>query len=84
MNYRVLLTRESEKDLAKLPAPKRVLVFKALDGLSADPFLGKALHGELKGVYSLRVWPFRILYRVEKKQLVVLVLSIPHRKDAYR
>jgi mRNA interferase RelE/StbE len=84
MVYQVLLTREAEKDLAKLPEQKRTQVFRALDGLTTDPFLGKALKGELKGVYSLRVWPFRILYRIEKKKLIILVLSIPHRKNAYR
>ncbi len=84
MQYQVLLTREAEKDLVKLPEQKRVLVFRALDGITSDPFLGKALKGELKGIYSLRVWPFRILYRIEKKKLIVLVLSIPQRKDAYR
>ncbi|MFM2381835.1 MAG: hypothetical protein RLZZ76_602 [Candidatus Parcubacteria bacterium] len=84
MHYQVLLTRESEKNLAKLPEQKRALVFRALDGIASDPFLGKALKGELKGIYSLRVWPFRILYRIEKRKLIVLILSIPHRKDAYR
>jgi mRNA interferase RelE/StbE len=84
MLYQVLLTKEAEKDLAKLPEQKRTQVFRALDGLATDPFLGKALKGELKGVYSLRVWPFRILYRIEKKKLIILVLSIPHRKNAYR
>jgi mRNA interferase RelE/StbE len=84
MAYRVLITKEAEKDLAKLTQHKQTLVLRALEGLAESPFLGKALKGELSGVYTLRVWPFRILYRIEKRQLVVLVLSIPHRKDAYR
>jgi len=42
------------------------------------------LEGEYRGQWSLRVWPYRIIYRVEKRKLIVLILEIAHRQGAYK
>ena len=42
---------------------------------------GKPLRGGLKSVWTLRVGDYRILYLVDRAQVVVL--RIAHRKDAY-
>lgn len=56
----------------------------ALQGLRADPFYGKKLHGDWLGHYTVRVWPYRIVYTIEKAVVTVSVVAIAHRKDAYR
>jgi addiction module RelE/StbE family toxin len=58
-------------------------VFDALEGLREDPYAGKKLQGELYGLYSLRVWPYRIIYMVEKRIITVTVVAIGQRKDVY-
>ena len=82
--YQVVLVRSAKKELQKLPKNKRNSVLKALKDMEKDPFLGKPLVGELSGLFSLRVWPYRIIYRIEKKRLVVIVLNIGHRQGVYR
>jgi addiction module RelE/StbE family toxin len=84
MVYHIFLTHEAKKDLARIPKVREGLVLAALAALERDPHLGKPLTGPLKGLRSQRVWPYRIVYRIEQKRLVVFVVSIPHRKDAYR
>jgi addiction module RelE/StbE family toxin len=84
MLYNVLLAREAERNLAKIPKSHHRAIFAILTGLETEPFLGKPLKGQFKGYYSIRAWPYRIIYRIEKKKLIVYVLSIPHRKDAYK
>jgi mRNA-degrading endonuclease RelE of RelBE toxin-antitoxin system len=44
---------------------------------------GKALRGELRGILSERVGNHRILYREDRGRLVILVLTIAHRRLAY-
>jgi mRNA interferase RelE/StbE len=57
---------------------------KALDHIAANPHSGKQLEAELTGIRSYRVGDWRILYKVIHKRLVVLILSIAHRREVYR
>jgi len=54
------------------------------DALMRDPFIGKKLSGNLAGVYSVRVWPYRIAYFIVQRKLIILVIAIRHRKDVYQ
>jgi len=52
--------------------------------LAEDPFAGKKLKGKASRlVFSLQVWPFRIIYQIFKNQLLVLIIKVGHRKDVY-
>lgn len=82
--YILALTAQARKDRAKIPEPIRERVDRALDALRRDPFQGKSLQGDLKGARSIRVWPYRIVYQMYRRELVVIVIGIPNRKDAYR
>ena len=52
--------------------------------IAADPLIGKPLTGPFKGVRSYRSGILRILYKFYADRLVVVVLAIDHRKNAYR
>ena len=43
---------------------------------------GKALRGTLKGLWSLRVGDYRVIYAIDEDD--VLVLRIGHRREVYR
>ncbi len=45
----------------------------ALDRLVLDPEAGKALQGDLKGLRSLRVARFRVIYRAPARQIIEIV-----------
>jgi addiction module RelE/StbE family toxin len=59
-------------------------VLQALEGLRREPLHGKKLQGQLAGLYSLRVWPYRIIYQVSHKTITILVVAIGQRKDVYQ
>lgn len=82
--YKVLLKRNAEKELNKIPGLFKDRIVKALFQLQEDPFFGKPLLGKLHGFYSLRVWPYRIIYTIYKKELVVFVVAVAHRQKAYK
>ncbi len=82
--YQVILVKSVQKKLKKLPKAKQSAVLKAIKELEKDPFLGKPLSGELAGRFSVRVWPYRIIYKIEKNRLVVIVLNIGHRQGVYK
>lgn len=84
MRYRVLLGSSAKKAYERAPSALREKIARAISSLEENPHIGKSLRGELRGCFTLRAWPFRIIYEIHKKELIVLVLSIKHRKDAYR
>jgi mRNA interferase RelE/StbE len=49
--------------------------------LKTNPYAGKPLRGEWKGVYSLRVGEYRVLYQVKGEEVLLLVIG--HRKHVY-
>lgn len=82
--YTVVFKKSAEKQFHALPEKLRERVLAALQGVSADPFHGKKLHGDWAGRYSVRVWPYRIVYTIEKEVVTVTIVAIAHRKDVYR
>ena len=82
--FQVILAKSAGKKLKKLPKKKRLGILKALKELEKDPYLGKPLIGELSGLFSLRIWPYRVIYRIEKSRLMVIILDIGHRQGIYK
>lgn len=82
--HRVVVSPTAQKKLDKFPKKDRVRVLTALKRLEAFPYTGKKLEGEYTGSYSLRVWPYRVIYRILQKKLVVEVINIGHRQGIYQ
>ncbi len=80
----VLLSVNATKQLNRLTRQDKAKVIKKLAALRLNSHLGKFLSGELTGVYSLRAWPYRILYTISPDQKIIKVHRIAHRKDVYR
>jgi len=81
--YQVELKRKAVKSIKRLPLRQRRRIYQALLHLTLDPLSGKKLEGELAGLYSLPIWPYRIIYEIYRQKLVVLVVDIAHRQGAY-
>lgn len=59
----------------------RVKITKQLQKILDNPEAGKPLMHNLKNHRSVRVHPFRIIYKIEKDTLYVLCFD--HRKEVY-
>ncbi|MDZ7586987.1 MAG: type II toxin-antitoxin system RelE/ParE family toxin [Patescibacteria group bacterium] len=81
---KVKLSKDAEKRLDKLPSSKRQKVTDKLVVLGSNPFLGKKLGGKFSDYHSLRVWPYSIIYQINKLQRVVIIITVEHRQGAYK
>ncbi len=79
----VILSKEAQKNYNHLPKVQQIKIKKKITALQENPYLGKKLEGELAGDRSLRAWPYRIIYSIDRKQKKVFVFSILHRQGAY-
>ncbi len=81
----VELTHRAARDLDAIRRKQARLFPRLLDkleSLSDDPLAGKPLTGPLKGLRSLRVGEWRVIYEVRKD--AVVVLTVNHRREVYR
>jgi mRNA interferase RelE/StbE len=53
-------------------------------GLEIDPRSDKPLRGELSGKWSTRIGDYRVIYIINDQEKIVTLLSVKHRKAAYR
>ncbi|MBI2126613.1 MAG: type II toxin-antitoxin system RelE/ParE family toxin [Thaumarchaeota archaeon] len=67
-NYRLSPTREFLKNLERLDRQTNQRIISSIEGLSVNPFLGKSLRGELKGLYSLRIGKYRVILLSRHKE----------------
>ena len=91
-DYRVFETDEFLSKLTALPGKYSQRVRAKLESyvypqLRTQPFYGtniKKLRGFSSDVWRYRVGYFRIFYTVDEIKRVVAIVTIEHRKDAYR
>ena len=76
MTYRIRLTRQAAKDVKKLSTKLQTKLKDVLrNRLAVDPYSGRALVGDLKGYYSVRLsYRDRIVYSIRDDELIVLVV----------
>ena len=73
----------SPRRIGKLDKAVKERVGKAIKKLSEQPDLGKRLTGLLSDRWSYRVGDWRILYKVKKNEVLILILTVGHRRDVY-
>lgn len=80
---RVELARRARQEIVDLDGPLSDAVVEALGLLEREPEGGLLLRGRLRGLRSLRVGTYRIIYQVDDGQRLVRVLAVRHRSVAY-
>lgn len=81
---RVVLARRARRELLELDWPLIDAIEEALGVLEREPASGHALRGRLRGLRSLRVGAYRIIYQLTDGGRTVRVATIRHRSLAYR
>ena len=85
MSYQIKITDNALKQYRKINNPFHEQIKKKIDTLSEyglELANIKALTGEFKGLYRLRVGNYRVIFEIEPD--IITIISILHRKDVYR
>lgn len=84
--YEAVFTRSARRALeVSLPESVAAAAFEFIVGpLARNPrTVGKPLREPLAPLYSARRGEYRVLYRIEDDRLVIEIVTIEHRRDAY-
>jgi mRNA interferase RelE/StbE len=85
MKYRIEFSPTAESQFKKLPKEVQVRLKHRIDNLAEKPFpRGVKKLSAQENFYRLRIGDYRIIYQVQGKALLVLILKLGHRKNIYR
>lgn len=82
--YKLRISSKAEKEIKKISHPHQKAIILALAEIREEPLLGKPLTRELTGKFSFRVGLYRIIYKVNKKDKVIDILTAGHRANVYK
>jgi mRNA interferase RelE/StbE len=82
--YNIIIKASAKKELSALPKPIISRLIHAIETLATDPRPNgvRKLAG-VQNIYRVRVSDYRIVYRIEDDKLIIEVIRVAHRKDAY-
>jgi mRNA interferase RelE/StbE len=83
--YEIVVAPKAKRDLAAPPHNALSKIDPNILSLASNPrpVGSKKLKG-LENVFRIRVGDYRIVYQIEDKRLIVLVVRVGHRKDIYK
>lgn len=83
----VNFTPKAKKLLAKLDTKAKLQIKKLVMSIEAEQnprAKGKALQGDLKGLWRYRSGDYRIICNIKDDELLILVIHLAHRKEVYK
>jgi mRNA interferase RelE/StbE len=81
--YKVVFRKSVARDLRPIPNRDLKKILTAIESLSEDPRPSgiEKLSGQDK--YRIRQGNYRIIYEINDKEVLVVVVKVGHRKDVY-
>lgn len=87
MAWNVEFTLTAGRQLKKLDKKWQALIIDYLEdevaSLENPRTRGKALMGDKKGLWRYRIGDYRALCKIEDELLVIVAVTVGHRKDVY-
>ncbi|WXT99616.1 MAG: hypothetical protein Ctma_0320 [Catillopecten margaritatus gill symbiont] len=82
MKYDLKIQKNAKKSLAKISEPFQTKIINKIYALANEPYYNtKKLTG--REAYRIRIGSYRVIYEINDNELIILVISIGHRKNIY-
>jgi len=83
--YAITFARSARRELESLEAVVVERVFARIEGLAHNPRPRDCLKLRGRGgLWRLRVGDYRVVYGIDDDKLLVDIVAVRHRRDAYR
>jgi len=81
--YEIKFTDQAKREFKNISIRHKQVLTPILEELKDDPFFGKPLTREFTGKYSYRMGVYRLIYKVNKVDKIISVLTVGHRGRVY-
>jgi mRNA interferase RelE/StbE len=84
--YTIAYSKEAAKILQRMPRNTAKLIREKLEIIASDPYADHANAKKLQGRegYRLRVGDWRVIYKIQNEQLMIIVLKVAARGEIYK
>ena len=84
--HAIEFTKQAAQALKAMPRNMAITIREKINALAVDPYAPNPSARKLAGRdgYRLRVGDWRVLYQIEDRRLVIVVLAVKPRGDAYK
>ncbi|MDD3043506.1 MAG: type II toxin-antitoxin system RelE/ParE family toxin [Methanosarcinaceae archaeon] len=84
--FEILFEKSAFKFLSNIDAKNRQRISEAIENLAEDPFPHdvKRIYGTNEKLFRIRVGEFRVLYRIDYGEIVIVIVDIDSRKRVYK
>ena len=85
MKYTVIISRASRKVIDRLDGDMHSRIIRKLEMLEDNPrTVGVEKLSGTDNLYRVRVGDWRVVYMIQDRNLIILVLKVAHRREVYR
>jgi mRNA interferase RelE/StbE len=85
---KIVYAKSLQKDIRKLDKASarhiKSWIAKNLEGIVDPRSKGKALTGNLKGLWRYRIGDYRLIAEIKDDEVVLYLLKLAHRKEVYK
>ena len=82
-SYSLAFKKSVAKDLRSIPNQDVKRILKCIDSLREDPRAEGCVKLSGQERYRIRQGVYRIVYEIQNKELIVLVVKVAHRSEVY-
>ena len=84
MTYTVLVERYAQKQLMKLSMVEIPVIKQAIASLADNPRPTGCKKMKTEPAWRIRVGNYRVIYEIDDDKVIVIVITVGHRKNVYR
>lgn len=81
--YHISISPSAQRELKKIKKIYKDAIKEAIDNIKEDPYMGKPLTRDLNGRFSYKVGIFRIVYKINRRDKIVEIMTAGHRSSVY-
>ena len=83
MPFEIIWSRRALKHLRNIERPTAKRIYESVSALKEDPFKFDVIKLTNSPLYRFRVGDYRVIMDIKKQQLMILVVTVGHRKKIY-
>ena len=83
-NYSLAFKKSVAKDLRNIPNKDVIRILKCIEMLCENPRADGCIKLSGQERYRIRQDAYRVIYEIQDSELIILVVKVAHRSDAYK
>ena len=88
VRYSILFDKNADRQLKKIDTTQQRIIVnwlaRNLENADNPRIHGKVLKGSVKDYWRYRVGDYRLIADIRDDEIVIIIISVGHRKDIYR